>query len=334
MFRYWDGTKQVRRSMGTEDESEAVREAAKLLQAPKLVETSNYEAEIALYFEIQRKADRLSRQSIEARSAILPLFFEQTGKMKVLDVRKSDVQQWYESRTCKEDTRQTYVRWIRAFYKSLIERGRIRSNPCDGVKMGRMRPAARRSTITKDQVALLIEQCTDESLKFVLFCGFHAGMRKHEAIEARPEWFDLGTGHIHIGPTPTWLPKDRERRSVPLSKAFKAFLATYGLRTPYMLAPDVRPGKSIYRYDFERAYKKHIATVNSKGEKDAAEAGVKWVAIKCTFHDARRTFASQLVSAGVSVYKVARWLGDGVAVVEKHYGHLQPDNGDLERGFA
>ena len=53
-----------------------------------------------------------------------------------------------------------------------------------------------------------------------------------------------------------------------------------------------------------------------------------------TFHDARRTFASLLVSSGVSLYKVARWLGDGVRVVEKHYGHLQPDNGDIERGLA
>jgi site-specific recombinase XerD len=45
----------------------------------------------------------------------------------------------------------------------------------------------------------------------------------------------------------------------------------------------------------------------------------------------RHTFASLLVQAGVSVYKVARWLGDGVEVVEEHYGHLAPKDSDIEK---
>lgn len=45
----------------------------------------------------------------------------------------------------------------------------------------------------------------------------------------------------------------------------------------------------------------------------------------------RHTFASLLVQAGVSVYKVARWMGDGVEVVEAHYGHLSPGDRDINR---
>lgn len=50
-----------------------------------------------------------------------------------------------------------------------------------------------------------------------------------------------------------------------------------------------------------------------------------------TFHDLRRTFASLLVSKGVSIYKVAKWLGDGVTVVESTYGHLLPADDDIDR---
>lgn len=318
MFRYsWNG-KQHRVSLQTRDEAEAVRKAMGVLAAPALEETGDYEAEIEKYFATQRKDDRLSVQSVEARRYLLPQLFRQSGKNRVAAITTADVQRWYDLKKCGEDTRQTYVRWVRAFYKWLIQRNRVRENPCKGVKIARLRPAARKSTVTKADVSRLIAACDEASLKFVLFCGFHAGMRKGEVIEARPEWFDLQSGHIHIDVTPTWIPKDRERRTVPISKAFTAFLKDYGLPSPYMLAPEVKPGKSVYRYDFERAYKNLLRKTG----------------IKCTFHDARRTFASQLVSAGVSVYKVARWLGDGVAVVEKHYGHLQPDNGDLERGFA
>ena len=48
-----------------------------------------------------------------------------------------------------------------------------------------------------------------------------------------------------------------------------------------------------------------------------------------TFHDLRRTFASLHVSRGTSIYKVARWLGDRVDVVEDHYGHLIPNDSEI-----
>jgi hypothetical protein len=45
----------------------------------------------------------------------------------------------------------------------------------------------------------------------------------------------------------------------------------------------------------------------------------------------RRSFASNLASAGVSIYKVAQWLGDGVEVVERSYGHLAPADQDVNK---
>jgi hypothetical protein len=47
----------------------------------------------------------------------------------------------------------------------------------------------------------------------------------------------------------------------------------------------------------------------------------------------RRTFASLKVSAGVSLYKVAVWLGDMESVVQNHYGGLIPQDADIERGL-
>jgi hypothetical protein len=45
----------------------------------------------------------------------------------------------------------------------------------------------------------------------------------------------------------------------------------------------------------------------------------------------RRSFASNLVSGGESIYIVAKWLGDRVDVVEKSYGHLSPAAGNINR---
>jgi len=319
MYRFTPlaGAKQVRKSTKKTDEAEAIV-AAKKIKADylkKREDAGDFEVEIDEYLALQRRDDRLSKHSVTNRRYTLVRFFEEIEKKNVGEATAEDAQSWYDSLKGTEESKHTYIRWLKAFYKCLIVARKVEENPFAAVTMARARPTARHSTLTKEQVATLIDACRNDGLRFVLFCGFHAGMRKEEVIEARPEWFDLQTNHIHIGPTPTWIPKDRERRSVPLSPAFRAFLKDYGKPSPYMLAPEVEPGIAAYRYDFERAYKTLLRKTN----------------LKCTFHDARRTFASHLVSAGMSVYKVARYLGDGVAVVEKHYGHLQPDAGEFDR---
>ena len=53
-----------------------------------------------------------------------------------------------------------------------------------------------------------------------------------------------------------------------------------------------------------------------------------------TPHIMRHTFASLLASSGVSIYKIAKWLGDDVRVVQRHYAKLLPNDGEIERAFS
>lgn len=130
-------------------------------------------------------------------------------------------------------------------------------------------------------------------------------------IEARPEWFDLDHGLLHVQATPTFSPKGRDNRTIPLTDEFKAWLADeFKLRSPFMLASAVQHGKYRYRYDFRKPF----------------QALVKRLKLGVTFHDLRRTFASLHVSKGTSIYKVAVWLGDDVDVVQDTYGHLIPQD--------
>jgi integrase len=86
-----------------------------------------------------------------------------------------------------------------------------------------------------------------------------------------------------------------------------------------MLHPDVPRGKSRYRWDFRRPWSEYVAKQNCS-----------WV----TPHIARHTFASLLASAGISIYKIAQWLGDDVRVVQKHYAKLLPKDEDIEAAFS
>src|SRR5262249_47986459 len=161
-------------------------------------------------------------------------------------------------------------------------------------------------------------ETTDPELKFILYAGFHAGLRKSEILGARVFWFDLKAGLLHVQNEPEtgFILKDRENRAIPLTDDFKNFLATYlaGRElNSYALRQEESGGKGDYRYEFKRVVHSHF----------------KRCGVTSTIHDMRRSFASNLVSRGVSIYKVARWLGDGVAVVEKSYGHLAPADRDI-----
>jgi site-specific recombinase XerD len=48
-------------------------------------------------------------------------------------------------------------------------------------------------------------------------------------------------------------------------------------------------------------------------------------------HTLRHTFASQLVMAGVSIYKVSQWLGHSDVTTTMIYAHLEPQDADINR---
>jgi integrase len=191
-------------------------------------------------------------------------------------------------------------------------------NPCNGLDLAEEIGTKMRDFCTEEQRDLLIQRCNREDLLFVLYCGFHAGLRKNEIIEARPFWFDLGAGLLHLRKTATINFKDREERTVPLTTGFKVFLNTYGLREPFMLRPDIRHGRNRYRYDFTRPFNEHV---------ERQELG--WV----TPHIMRHTFASLLASAGRSLFKISVWLGDDPRVVERRYARLKPNDPEIDPAY-
>src|SRR4029434_5275824 len=105
-----------------------------------------------------------------------------------------------------------------------------------------------------------------------------------------------------------------------MREEFRQFvLSEYGLPSPFMVEPKKKEmvGKWRYRYDFRRPFEELV-----KGMLPAHNHGNPGA--KITVHTMRHTFASLLVSAGKSIYKVAGWLGNGIRVTEERYAYLVP----------
>ena len=312
-------------SLETDDPVLALQRAREVRGAPILQSSQGLQRDINRYLESKRKLNVHSRATERVTRAALDEFASRLGEVETDGVTRASAAAHYarlQSRIA-ETSAQIHMRALRAFFNWCVKERIIRESPFAAVKLAKIDRYARLHFCTPTQREMLINDAPSDDLRFILFAGFHCGMRKNEIIEARVEWFDLrDAGAVHIKNTDTFRIKDRETRFVPLTGQFRDFLRSYlngKGRDAFALKPEVKHGKGTYRYDFHRPYNDYMM-----------EMHLRWV----TAHVMRHTFASLLVQAGVSIFKVARWMGDGVEVVEKHYAHLAPQDRDIERMLA
>ena len=317
------GLEQIRISLDTDDESEALVRANELIERHTSQIRADLEScatEIAAYLSDKREGG-LSASTLSTRKYVLCSFVDYLRADCPRRISQRGVQRWFDHhRDRNPHTAADYLQTVQLWFKWLVENGKLQSNVALNVRVPKLPMRRRRKFLLPQQALKLLDAADDNpGLKFAIYCGLHAGLRKMEVIEARPDWFDMEAGLLHIQSTETFQPKDRDNRTIPLTTEFKDWINNfYGVRSPFMLEPKTEHGRYRYRFDFRKSF---IGL--------AKRCGLEWL----TFHDLRRTFASLHVSRGTSIYKVARWLGDGVDVVEKHYGHLIPQDSEINAAW-
>lgn len=304
-------------SLGTDDYAQAILNATRIRHSPSV------ESGSILKYAVERfiAQSGWSRASVDSRGYVLKKFAEWCGDILPSDVRTDRVKRYHSARLecCTEATAYSSLGVVSRFFDwCRDEEKTVRENPCDALTVPYPEASPRKDFCTPELVEKLIRECDRDDLKFVLLCGFHAGLRAIEIVEAVPFWFDLERRQLHLRKTPTCRFKDREERSVPLTSQFSEFLKSYGLREPFMLHPEKLHARNRYRWDFGRPFREYMAA-----------QGCPWV----TPHIMRHTFASLLASAGESIYRIAVWLGDDVRVVQGRYAKLLPVRGKLDEAF-
>jgi integrase len=329
----WTGGDGKRRatSLKTESLDEAIEKAKRIQDGEFIARWDKGEARATpatkLVDTYLAMAQNRAKKPMRPRTArtikyILSQFLRDNGIESASDISYQGVEKWLgglKTEGKSADTLNKYAMTLRPFIRYLSEKRLVEGSQFEKFEIPEIATKGRKNWLPSDVANGVIAESKDPHLTFVLLCGFDAGLRKSEIIAAKVKWFDLSAGILHVQNDPDvgFILKDRENRAIPLTTKFKAFLTTYlEGRNPdeYVLEPGKANGKSAYRFDFKRALYSHF----------------KNCGVTCTIHDMRRSFASIRVSQGRSIYKVAKWLGDGVAVVERSYGHLSPADKDID----
>jgi integrase len=319
--------KRTQVSLETSDLNEAILKISAIEASDVLADGSHVEFAVKEYAAFCKSSGNWTAASLDAKIPVLRAWAKWTGRLEPSKITTDKIRAYYEER-CKKVARSTAygnLMTIQGFFNWCKDVKRTcASNPVLALtekrstqKIKAPKPGVRKRFCTRELRDRLISECPREELKYILFCGFHAGLRFNEIVESKPEWFDLKAGLLHLQKHAGFDFKDSEERTIPLTRKFREFMETYELHEPYMIAPKVKKGRSLYRYNFKRPFMTYMKA-----------QGCPWV----TPHVMRHTFASLLASASVSIYKIAQWMGDDVKVVERHYAKLLPNDSEIDRG--
>ena len=306
-------------SLGTEDLTEAIRRANELRERPVTSERGTLKADAARYFEHKQSLQAYTKASLKSKTAILNAFVRFAENCHTASVDKPLVERWYRYliERIAVSTANSYLVVVKTFFNWAIEKRIVARNSCNGIELVRAQRVAADEFCSREEVARLIDNCTNRDLLFVLYMGFHAGMRTQEILHAKASWIDMAAGLIHIRQGHGFMTKSKKERTIPMTPQMKAFLVSYPMSEPFLLRPEKTEWSGLERFNFTWAFKTYVASQD-----------LPWVTPKVMRH----TFGSLLVSAGVSVYKVSRWMGhSSVVVTEKHYARLLPNDGEISK---
>jgi integrase len=345
-FRYHDPITGKRKavSLGTDDEGTAVHQAEAILGGNLFIaKADEIEREIDEYLLAaqQREKNPMSPDSAKTTRYVLKSFVKASKVHWPSEIGEQKVALWVRGLRAVGKSQQTlrqYAAYVKTFTRYLHTTGKLKVDPLVKYDLPAEKATGRRNWVRKQVVRQIIgavepkvgphskpagiEKAKQEAedLKFILYAGFHAGLRRKEISMAKVFWFDINHGLIHAQnmPDEDFTLKDRDNRTIDMTDEFKSFLAEY-LRdrkpNEFVLRPEKTKGVWKYRYDFSKMVEGHFRSVG----------------VKCSIHDMRRSFASNLVSAGVPIYTLAKWLGDRVDVIEDHYGYLAPNTGEINK---
>lgn len=245
------------------------------------------------------------------------------GSMRLADVRRPDLQDLADrllAEGLNPSTIGVSLLPLRAIYRRAIARGELAVNPTTGLELPAVRGRRERFASPAEAEALIAAVPVED--RPIWATAMYAGLRRGELMALRCGDVDLATGLLHV--RHGWddcegeieLKSSAGKRKVPIAAVLRDHLTDHRLRT------ECTEGLFFGRTAADPFEPKALTK--------AADAA--WRAAKLdriTLHEARHTFASLMIAAGVNAKALSVYMGHAnIKVTLDTYGHLMPGSED------
>jgi integrase len=268
-----------------------------------------------------RGGDRYKPSAIRSyEQALRDRIYPDLGAHRLGDVQRVDVQDLVDRLLAEgrdPSTIRNSIMPLRVIYRRAIQRGEVAVNPTTGLELPAVRGKRDRIASPNEAASLLAALPDDDRALWAT--ALFSGLRYGELAALTWEQVDLGAGLIRV--ERAWDPKAREyvspkshagTRAVPIATVLREHLIAHKLRSGRS-AGLVFPGASGGPFDSWAAQ---------------TRADKAWTKLaRLTLHQARHTFASLMIAAGVNAKALSTYMGHGsITITLDRYGHLMPGN--------
>ncbi len=264
------------------------------------------------------------------------------GGMKLAALRRGHVQVLIDRLTATLDDQTVHnaITPLRSICRYATQRDLIPANPCEHLEIPKATGRrfanpedgkGRENIASRDEAAWLIEALPSLQDRAIWATAFYAGLRRGElrGLYRSDIEMDAKTIKVQRG----WDALDGEietktawsARTIPMTKPLKDILSLY------LATHDGRefafPGYGRWGKDYGPF---SADALLKRSRKTWTEADLTGIGL----HEARHTFASQMIDAGLSLANVSRHMGhSSIAVTERVYVHLLPDAHETDRAL-
>jgi site-specific recombinase XerC len=155
-----------------------------------------------LFRYLSQKTKQVSPNYIRDHAIVLKSIIRDLRGLGVsaLTCDRSTLELWIskKSATVRQSTVGAYLFAFELFLAWCQRNGLIKVNIAKAFELPKFRRPFRKVFGSARMVKILIEECEDPALKFILYAGFHAGLRKNEIVNAKPSWFNLELGVLNV----------------------------------------------------------------------------------------------------------------------------------------
>jgi integrase len=257
-------------------------------------------------------------------AALRDRVYPSLGPLRVSEVQRRDVQGLADAMLAEHKDASTIrnaLMPLRVIYRRALEDGDVAVSPTTNLRL----PAVegKRDRIVSPEEARKLLGALSERDGLLWATALYAGLRRGEIMGLRIEDVDLAKGVIRI--ERSYDPKAYEFTE-PKSKAGKRSVPIASVLRDHLIEHKLRIGRSEGLF-FGRTPEtpfddSSLAARAATAWKNAGLAGV-------TLHEARHTYASLMIAAGVNAKSLQTYMGhSSVTITYDRYGHLMPGNED------
>jgi integrase len=209
---------------------------------------------------------------------------------------------------------------LRVIYRRAVSRGDVTVNPTTALELPAVE-GKRDRIATPKEAAQLVAALPTVADRALWSTALYAGLRRGEIMALRWEDVDLKARVLRV--ERSWDPIAGEfvatkskagRRTVPIASALKTVLLEHRLCSG-------RAGGLVFGRDAAHPYNDWVM------QDRARRAWKKAKLAPIGLHEARHTFASLMIAAGVNAKALTTYLGhSSVSITYDRYGHLMPGN--------